>query len=370
MCAEIFSEAKFSNADACEWYWVNIVVDTTVGTVICFYLVRTSECLLRYKSGSYLVKLPVLAHSNPHVTSLPTSEMEPISSSNMDLCKSDQDISINESEPIAPCNNFTEFEYRIQYRIWFGQLCLWLAIVSIMKACMVLLMGGFAEFWASVTNVVIGPFTENPNLKLFLVMVVTPLCMNTFQLWFTDAFLKHNPVVNSGAFNTKGAENCIESATFNQDNSNTSSFELYGRSCNPKKRYASPQQTEEGNLFSKHNENVFKRRFSIEEMNDSDLVLDPGHQLITPPRRILSQNLHLHEEEFGIESSSERSFLHVSTESGKKRNNDLVMSPLSFESDENDAEFEWKTKSDWGPATTAADREKDALIGRENQLSK
>eukprot|EP00388_Colpodella_angusta_P008264 GDKJ01022725.1.p1 GENE.GDKJ01022725.1~~GDKJ01022725.1.p1 ORF type:complete len:429 (-),score=83.97 GDKJ01022725.1:141-1427(-) len=259
VCAEIFSNSDFSSADACEWYWVNIVVDTTIGTVICYYLVLVSEWLFQYESGSYLLRADSLDCSQASSTEMglfsegpfekSTCQMRTVTDSDSDGNEEEDTIELislsirplskearegqkeeaipqgglfnsgynsfhnpNNSHDSSPStlkkkrkkklsdeeseivsSSSSSVEYKVRYRMWLHQLLIWLLIVSIMKGFMVLLMGGFSNFWTFITGWIIKPFSYDPNVKLIFVMVVTPLCMNTFQLWFTDTFLKYNP---------------------------------------------------------------------------------------------------------------------------------------------------------------------------------
>jgi len=69
------------------------------------------------------------------------------------------------------------------------QLLLWLAIVSLMKAAMVLLMLDFSEAAVALAEFCLSPVPE-PRQRLFVAMILTPLAMNALQFWLVDAFLQ------------------------------------------------------------------------------------------------------------------------------------------------------------------------------------
>merc|ERR1719387_1195839 len=54
-CAMWFTElsAGGEEADECAWYWVNIMIDTTFGCIVCWALLKLSELLFGYDSGHY-----------------------------------------------------------------------------------------------------------------------------------------------------------------------------------------------------------------------------------------------------------------------------------------------------------------------------
>jgi hypothetical protein len=129
--------------DQCEWYWINIMVDTTLGVVIEYYLL---QILTAYLSKSY----------NPD--DWKTGDYNDASGVRMDR--------------------------------YFKQLILWLVICSGMKACMVVLMVTASPVLLFVASVVLAPFLGNAFLKLIIVMILTPCVMNAFQLWMVDNFIK------------------------------------------------------------------------------------------------------------------------------------------------------------------------------------
>jgi hypothetical protein len=45
----------------------------------------------------------------------------------------------------------------------------------------------------SVADAVVGIFDADPHMQLVFVMIITPCCMNAFQFWITDNFLKEAP---------------------------------------------------------------------------------------------------------------------------------------------------------------------------------
>jgi len=127
--------------DPCEWYWVNIMLDTTVRLLITFALFKSCERLIErmrwdaLRSGKY---------GTP-----------------------------------------------IQYTRWAKQLALWLSLVFVSKVLMGLITFLLRAQLGAVSVALLHPVAAyDSRLELTVVMVITPLVMNTFQLLVQDGFLK------------------------------------------------------------------------------------------------------------------------------------------------------------------------------------
>ena len=142
--------------DECSWYWIHITVDTTLGV------------LVNYQLHKLIYKVIVPRFCSP-----------------------------------AMAANFKSGDYglasgKVDWGKYFKQLFIWLAIVSIMKCTMVLIMVIAHVPLVALASLVLSPFKTNPDLKLIIVMVITPLIMNTVQFWITDSFTKKKAPVADG----------------------------------------------------------------------------------------------------------------------------------------------------------------------------
>lgn len=131
--------------DQCEWYWVNLMLDTTLGVAINYTLLLASTAAL-------------------------------------DAC-------------LGPsAKSFHTGQYRVRGQLqpdrFIKQLSVWLCIITCMKAFMLLLMFLLSKPLQTVASVVLKRFADTPTLKLVVVMIITPLFMNAFQFWVTDTFIK------------------------------------------------------------------------------------------------------------------------------------------------------------------------------------
>eukprot|EP00747_Dinoflagellata_sp_TGD_P079337 gnl/TRDRNA2_/TRDRNA2_160468_c0_seq2.p1 gnl/TRDRNA2_/TRDRNA2_160468_c0~~gnl/TRDRNA2_/TRDRNA2_160468_c0_seq2.p1 ORF type:complete len:294 (-),score=48.07 gnl/TRDRNA2_/TRDRNA2_160468_c0_seq2:40-921(-) len=145
LCAIVLNNLD-GNGDECEWYWINIMVDTTVGVGV--------EYILLWGITHFI-----------------------------DLCLSP-----------SRAEDFKTGEYYKDERFWWSkymkQLSVWLAVVTGMKLSMVMLMIMLADPLQGCAHVFLGWFANTPMLKLLVVMIATPLFMNAFQFWVVDNFIR------------------------------------------------------------------------------------------------------------------------------------------------------------------------------------
>ena len=78
--------------------------------------------------------------------------------------------------------------FRLSAFAW--QLVLWLLVVTAMKACITLILAADLDSWEAFAEGVLAPVGDDPNLELFVVMIVAPGLLNTLQFLCTDAFLR------------------------------------------------------------------------------------------------------------------------------------------------------------------------------------
>nr|PUA85945.1 putative transmembrane protein [Toxoplasma gondii TgCATBr9] len=139
--ASLLSSVSTEDSDPCEWYWLNIMVDTTLGVYVLHLLVEwTSNCWKL--SGS---------------------------------------------------NAFGYYGNPPAWRACLWQVLVWQIIVSTMKLLMVLVMVVGQRPLTWIAAALLNSLDDQPRTKLVVVMVLTPLTMNTFQYWITDNIIKRKP---------------------------------------------------------------------------------------------------------------------------------------------------------------------------------
>mmetsp|Transcript_123255 Transcript_123255/g.241803 ORF Transcript_123255/g.241803 Transcript_123255/m.241803 type:complete len:200 (+) Transcript_123255:3-602(+) len=144
-CAMLFATWEPAQvADECAWYWLNIVVDTTFGVLVCYLLLKMTERLIGYDTGHYGKKTE---------TGIDW-ENDP------DYCK------------------------------WFSQIVVWCFIVMTMKFVVVAIFLSFPSSCVALSTAATH-WIKDRQLRLVFVMIITPTFMNMFQFIVTDSFLKH-----------------------------------------------------------------------------------------------------------------------------------------------------------------------------------
>lgn len=143
VCAIIFASMEDALADECAWYWVNIMIDTTFGVVVCWGFLKLSEWMFGYDSGHYG----------------------------------------------KGAKTGIDWDHDPDYGKWGKQIAVWCLIVCLMKGVVVIIMFSAMSFWEWL-SVACTHWIEDKEWRLMFVMIVTPTCMNIFQFWVTDSFLK------------------------------------------------------------------------------------------------------------------------------------------------------------------------------------
>eukprot|EP00400_MALV-I_sp_L67-5_P000723 gene723-131_t len=129
--AVLFS-MRFGGTSACHWYFIQIVTDTTVGVVVIYWLLKWSQKVFGYESGNY--------HDS-------------------------------QSE-------------------WVKQLLHYVLIVIGMKIIMGVFQTSLKRPLLGISDIILAPVESNPIHELIVVMIFTPLVMNSFQLITIDIFLR------------------------------------------------------------------------------------------------------------------------------------------------------------------------------------
>jgi hypothetical protein len=136
-----FALQSFGGGDECEWYYIHITLDTTLGVFVNYQLHK-----LAYD------------HIVPRFSN----------ASSGDYMKG----------------------ATVNWNTYIVQLLVWLLVVTGMKVSMILIMLVFPHILLTIASFILSPTDRSNSFKLFIVMVLNPLVMNTFQFWITDSFLQ------------------------------------------------------------------------------------------------------------------------------------------------------------------------------------
>jgi len=122
--------------DECNWYWLNIMIDTTFGVFIAYMLLKATVKLFNYESGQY-------------------------------MSEDGEHVEVNE---------------------WVKQVAYWCLVLLLMKVVVFFVIIGLHGPLTDLANALLS--WRNEEAKLLFVMVVTPAFMNAFQFVVQDSFLK------------------------------------------------------------------------------------------------------------------------------------------------------------------------------------
>merc|ERR1719253_2126092 len=152
-----FLSPVLKGGDECHWYFIEIMIDTTIGVYVEFWL------LMRIIDGFKFINFTETAgalaeHAASHST--PTSDA----------------VHDHESPTMAD----------IKWCRYTKQVVTWLVIVTIMKGVMVTIMVVEAPQLTALAQFILKPVDSDPNVELVLVMVLTPAIMNSLQFWLQD----------------------------------------------------------------------------------------------------------------------------------------------------------------------------------------
>jgi len=144
--------ARFvGDGDECEWYWINIVIDTTLGCAVAYALL--------HGVNSLIVKI----------------------------------LGEDRAEDFVQSGNYVRSNGEFDYTRFMKQTVVWvILVVTSMKAVMVFLMIVFQTPLIHLSKFFLSSVFNDDWLKLVVVMIVTPTIMNTFQFWVTDNIVKWN----------------------------------------------------------------------------------------------------------------------------------------------------------------------------------
>lgn len=169
-----------SNADVCGWYFITILFDTTLGVVICYLLLSGVNKLFvkgnleRFASGNYY--------------------------------------------RVNAGNTFQKKSVEIDYCVWFVQLLIWNFIVVLSKLALFGIQYVLQDFLVDWTASLFSGLSDQPIVKLVIVMMIVPTIMNSFQFWIQDSFLKKTLNKDEAPY--------IKELFFESDNDNESDVEL------------------------------------------------------------------------------------------------------------------------------------------------
>jgi len=166
-----FLAPVLKGGDECHWYFIEIMIDTTLGVYIEFYiLMRIIDGLNR--GGCTETSSDLSEHAVARDSVSPSGEQASDPESRSGIISGEQSSA-------GSCAEINWIKY-------VKQVSMWLFIVTIMKAVMVFIMIFEAPQLLAIAGFVLKPVDEHPKIELVLVMILTPAVMNSLQFWLQD----------------------------------------------------------------------------------------------------------------------------------------------------------------------------------------
>lgn len=134
----------------CVWYLVNLVLDTTLGTGVAYFALRSAEACLSACADS-------LAPS----------------------C----------AQPLLEMASTGHYGSPPSFLRWVSQTLLWLVVVTVAKAVVAAFVLAAALPLHAAGLRTLSPLEPYPRTEVVTVMLVAPLVLNVIQLWIQDNFL-------------------------------------------------------------------------------------------------------------------------------------------------------------------------------------
>lgn len=163
--------AHMGSQNPCSLYFLNILIDTTLGVFIIYLTLRITTHVLTdvwhlkgFVSGQY--------------SDRPRGARSVRSSGGGGGGSSSRKASRSRSRP------------KMAY--WLKQLCMYFFALLVMKVVVTILFVLF-PFLFAFGAWLLDFFGESKNAQVLFVMCLFPLAMNTLQFWLVDSFLRHNP---------------------------------------------------------------------------------------------------------------------------------------------------------------------------------
>lgn len=143
--------ASGNDSDDCEWYFTNLSIDVIFGVLLCWLMLKSVERFAAFYQIDVL-NTGVYIHND-------YSNME---NANLDPTKQ------------ATVNTI------IDYRIWAIQIIVWGMIVMTSKIVLYFFQLSVAENLEQLTAYIFLVIKPYPKIKLIIIMVIVPVCLNSF----------------------------------------------------------------------------------------------------------------------------------------------------------------------------------------------
>mmetsp|Transcript_69351 Transcript_69351/g.203042 ORF Transcript_69351/g.203042 Transcript_69351/m.203042 type:complete len:418 (-) Transcript_69351:135-1388(-) len=178
--------ASHTSEDSCEWYWIEIMVDTTLGVYVEFSVMQlVVSC--RHWRWEALRDLAELVQESCIESEGGGADAERADGAGGAAEAGDLQQGLLQAEGgTSGQHDFGDILARLSLTRYLMQLAVWLVVVTIMKLVMLTLMGVFGPQFLDLAQVILGCFRSMPVFELFFVMILTPALMDAVQFVLQD----------------------------------------------------------------------------------------------------------------------------------------------------------------------------------------
>jgi hypothetical protein len=156
--------------DQCHLYFIEIMIDTTIGVYVEFFLLTHIIHGLKYFEFNQTAT-DLSAHATTALNQSQTDEYRQLDSAEMGILDSSR-------------NSHSWID--IDWVKYFKQIILWLFVVTLMKGVMVCILMFEAPQLVQIAHFLLSRLDSKPQTELVVVMVITPVIMNSLQFWLQD----------------------------------------------------------------------------------------------------------------------------------------------------------------------------------------
>jgi len=189
LCATLLGRTN-PGGDECQWYFIEIMIDTTVGVYVEYKLLETLRTWLRdwgCEKWAEDVEAPCVEEEAQDVEA--SGRGTTCDGKSVPLLAQDA-LGANAGSITSVAferfqREFTTLLTTLNAKRYLVQLLAWLFVVTVMKFIMVILMLALSPQLEALSAFVLQPLT-NPTCKLIVVMILTPSIMNALQFWLQD----------------------------------------------------------------------------------------------------------------------------------------------------------------------------------------
>lgn len=183
--AVVFGSQGSGNDNACAWYLINIVLDTTLGIAASYVIMGGLEKLQeRFGANSHIH--PWLCGSQSSCVNLKLGRLE--------------STSPFERHTTLYLHFFARFQWSAldsgyyghppSWKTWFKQVLVWLSVVFLAKLVVTAFVFLGEDRLAIIGQLLMYPFRNHPKLELLVVMLLFPFALNVVAFWLFDNLLK------------------------------------------------------------------------------------------------------------------------------------------------------------------------------------